>query len=989
MSTSQSFSQDLARFAWLPGPVVGQLAAVDWSRSELGPPDSWPQYLEPLLQVCLLSAQPSALVWGPTGGHLFNQAWADHFAAGSWSATGGLFSEVWTSAWRQCDEAYQRAVAGESVSMPRLQVFVSTPDGKLRECFFSFTATPIRLVEADAPVILIISRERTEDILASRRMSSLQALASQYRELTTLEANCQWFLDTLVNHGAEVPVAALYWVDEAKGLAQQFCSSGPPAGTGMLPAQITLHERGGAWRFREAIEKRELAIIRSVQDELGIRLSGCYPEPIESFAVFPITRPRRDFPPAILLMAASPRLALDDNYLQFFSLLGISFRQLMTGTYARQRWEEANVALVASEQRYRAIVEGQSEMVCRFRPDGTVLFANGAYARALGRSPEGLEMSNFWDYVAEEDRQGVADLLAHISPDNPEVNIENRFMIDGEYRWTRWSNRGLRFDEQGHPVEIQSVGLDISDRRRAEEALRDRELQLRLALQGANAGAWSLDIASGATFWSQAFRALYGFAMDTEPRFSTWVDRIHPEDQAWVKRSFRARPLSTRNEYQQEFRVVLPERGERWLLALGRVERDDSGRALRISGINIDITQRKAVEQALRDSEERLKEADRRKDEFLATLAHELRNPLAPIRNALEVIRLAGDDKAALNQARAIMERQLAHMIHLVNDLLDLSRISRGKVTLRKESVAIATIIDQAVEICRPLVNEAGHRLKVSLPSDAIHVDADQARLAQVFANLLGNASKFTAPGGEISLSAEPVGEEVVVRVRDDGMGIPGHMLTRIFDMFMQAETEQHGQSGLGIGLSLVRGLVEMHGGDVNATSAGPGLGSEFVVRLPRLHRDVASKTSDQAHRQQQASRLRILVVDDNQDAANSMAAMLELMGHEARVAFDGLAALDLAAEFRPNVALLDIGMPRLNGLETARRLRQQGWSKRLTLVALTGWGQAEDRRRSRAAGFDRHLVKPVDLEALNSLLDAVNSDQADHDLFAWPEEPS
>lgn len=969
MSTSSSFSQTLRRFPWLPEPVACKLVAMDWSRRTLGPPDRWPQALDPLLQLCLLSTQPTALVWGPAEGHLFNQAWADHFAGGSWSAVGASFTEAWKTVWGECAQVYQRAASGESVWLQRVRVFVASAEGKRRECFFSFSATPVMLAGADKPAILITARETTRDLLARRRIDILHTLASQYRELNTVEANCQWFLDTLVSHEAEVPVAAVYCVDEREGGARQLCSSGPNASTGILPAVIGLKGAGSAWRFLEAIDRRELTVIHSVPDTLGIRLSGCYPEPIESFIVFPITRRRQDFPPAILLMAASPRLALDDNYLHFFGLLGISFRQLMTGTYARQRWAEANAALIASEQRYRAIVEGQSEMVCRFRPDGTILFVNGAYARALNAQPEEVEATNFWDYVAEEDRPAVADLLARITPDNPEVNIENRFHIGGSNQWTRWSNRGLRFDEQGRPVEIQSTGMDISDRRRAEEALQDRELQLRLALQGANAGAWSLDISTGTTFWSQGFRALYGFSADAQPRLSTWVDSIHPDDRDRVRRTFRERPLSTRSEYQQEFRIIHPQRGVRWLLAQGRVERDDSGTALRISGINIDITERKAVEQALRESEERLKEADRRKDEFLATLAHELRNPLAPIRNSLEVIRLAGDDKAALHEARAIMERQLAHMVHLINDLLDLSRISRGKVTLRKEPVSIGTVISQAVEICRPLIDEAEHELEIGLPQDEVRVHADQARLAQVFANLLSNASKFTARGGKISLAVHVLGEQIEVRVKDTGAGISADLLEKVFDMFVQAEADQQVQGGLGIGLSLVRGLVDMHGGEVTARSGGPGQGSEFVVRLPLLRDAAEDATAKQRIQDQQVDSLRILVVDDNQDAANSMATMLELMGHETRVAFDGLAALAMAAEFPPDVALLDIGMPRLNGFETARRLRQQSSGASIKLVALTGWGQAEDRRRSREAGFDAHLVKPVDLSMLNDLL--------------------
>lgn len=968
-------AQGLARYPWLPGAVASRLEQIDWSRQTLGPPETWPRDLDPLLQLCLLSGQPAALLWGSEGAHIFNQAWADRFALGSWEAAGTAFVSAWSPVWKDAEQIYRRAAAGEGLTLPRTRIFLADEAGVIKECYFSVAASTVALA-GGLKATLITAQDISRNYLAQRRVGILRKLASEYRQLNSVQANCQWFLSTLVSHEEEVPFAAAYWIDERQGArARRLCTAGPAGSAEALPRVLDL--KAEPWRLEEALAGNQLTVVPAIPEELGIQLSGLYPEPVRSFAIYPISKPRHNFPSAVLLLATSPRLSLDDDYLGFFKLLGISFRQLVTGIYTRQRWEEANAALISSEKRYRAVVEAQSEMVCRFRPDGTILFANGAYARAANLTPEEMESYNFWDFVAEEDRPHVEAMLAKITPDNPEVHIENQFEIAGRYRWTRWSNRGLTFDETGRPIELQSVGMDISDRRQAEEALKNSEEQLRLALQGAKAGAWSLDVATGKTFWSQGFRSLYGYGPEAIPRFSTWISSVHPDDRAWVRQAFRSRPSSTTSEYQQEFRIIHPERGERWILALGRVERDQEGESRRITGINIDITERKTVEQALRESEERLKEADRRKDEFLATLAHELRNPLAPIRNSLEVIRLS-DDKAALKEARAVMERQLAHMVHLVNDLLDLSRISRGKVTLRKEPVSISAVVDQAVEICRPLVDEAGHRLYISLPAEPVFVRADSARLAQVFANLLSNAIKFTAPGGEISLMAEVDDKEVTLRVQDNGAGIPPHMLNDIFEMFIQADSSQHYEGGLGIGLSLVKWLVEMHDGRVEANSAGEGQGSEFVVRLP-VYRSQGEQTGSPRPGPQDDSvdQLRVLVVDDNQDAANSMATMLSLMGHETRVAFDGIAALEAAEEFRPDVALLDIGMPRLNGYQTARHLRQQSWARNTMLVALTGWGQAEDRRRSREAGFDHHLVKPVELQVLNELLSSASSVRA------------
>ena len=318
-----------------------------------------------------------------------------------------------------------------------------------------------------------------------------------------------------------------------------------------------------------------------------------------------------------------------------------------------------------------------------------------------------------------------------------------------------------------------------------------------------------------------------------------------------------------------------------------------------------------------------------------------------------------------------MMERQLSQLIHLVDDLLDVSRISRGKIALRKERVELSRVVHQAVETSRPLIDDAGHDLIINLSPSLIFVDADVTRLAQVISNLLNNAAKYTEPGGRITLTVERQRNDAVVSVRDTGVGIPAHMLPRVFDIFTQVDRSiERSQGGLGIGLSLVKGLVEMHGGAVEARSDGHGMGSEFVIRLPVVL-SLAGQQSAEAlpDRSPLKVKRRILVVDDNRDSATSLAIMLKLMGNETQTAHDGLEALEVAAIFRPDVVLLDIGMPKLNGYDTAQRLRQQPWGKNVVLVALTGWGQEDDKRRSLEAGFNFHMVKPVDPSALEKLL--------------------
>jgi PAS domain S-box-containing protein len=382
-----------------------------------------------------------------------------------------------------------------------------------------------------------------------------------------------------------------------------------------------------------------------------------------------------------------------------------------------------------------------------------------------------------------------------------------------------------------------------------------------------------------------------------------------------------------------------------------------------------DVTERKKLEDALRERAVQLSEADRRKNEFLATLAHELRNPLAPIRNGLQILRLCDGDRQATGQALDMMDRQLSQMVHLIDDLLDLSRVSRGTIELRKQRIELAKVVEHAVEMSRPVVELAGHRLTLAVPPNPIFVDADLTRLAQVFSNLLNNAAKYTEPGGDIRLLVEQLNGEVVVSVRDNGIGIPRDMLPHVFDMFTAVNRNlQRSQGGLGIGLSIVKKLVEMHGGLVEATSDGDGMGSQFVVRLPVVL-SVVQPQADDDEPIRPTSRCRILVVDDNHDAANSLAKILGLKGNESLAAHDGHEAIQQAAIFRPDVILLDIGMPGLNGYETAKQIRAQPWGKNLLLVALTGWGQDEDRRRSQDAGFDAHIVKPINAATLEKLL--------------------
>ena len=387
----------------------------------------------------------------------------------------------------------------------------------------------------------------------------------------------------------------------------------------------------------------------------------------------------------------------------------------------------------------------------------------------------------------------------------------------------------------------------------------------------------------------------------------------------------------------------------------------------------VDLTH---AETTLRAQSERLRDSDRRKDEFLATLAHELRNPLAPIRNALQIIHLSGNNGPAVDQARRMMERQLSQMVRLIDDLLDVSRISRGKLDLRKERIELSAVIKSAVDTAQPLIDAAGHELTLSLLPEPIYLDADPVRLAQIFSNLLNNAAKYMDRGGRIWLTTAREGKEVVVSVRDAGIGIPEDAMPAIFDMFAQVDRSlEKSQGGLGIGLTLVKQLLEMHGGRIEARSEGQGKGAEFIARLPiATVEPLRQAVNDAGERGVTAGTCRILVADDNRDAAESMSMVLRLMGNEVRTVNDGIKAVEEAEAFRPDMVLLDIGMPRLNGYDAARRIRAERWGKAILVVAMTGWGQDEDKRRASEAGFDQHFTKPVNPADLEQLIAGLRS---------------
>ena len=437
----------------------------------------------------------------------------------------------------------------------------------------------------------------------------------------------------------------------------------------------------------------------------------------------------------------------------------------------------------------------------------------------------------------------------------------------------------------------------------------------------------------------------------------------HPEDREEIEAGLRRLIGGLQDAFVGERRFVRRDGEPIWVKLSMSLAREQGSAETRAVAVIEDVTERKHAEEDLR-------EADRRKDEFLATLAHELRNPLAPIRNSLHIFRMAGIQDPTVERVADMMERQVQHMVRMVDDLLEVSRISRGKIELRKERIELASVLRNAVDTSLPLIEAGKHKLTVEVPEDTLAIDADPVRLAQVFANLLNNAAKYTPEGGEIALRVGVDQGMATICVEDNGEGIPPNMLNRVFNMFTQVNTGMRAQGGLGIGLTLARTLVHLHGGTIEAFSQGKGHGCEFMVRLPLAEKLPYVAQDPLAQPAMGPHRLRkVLVVDDNEDAADSLGMLLEFLGAEVAVVHDGRAALEKMKTFKPAVVLLDLGMPNMNGLEVARRMREDPEMSGITLVALTGWGQREDRRRTSEAGFDYHLVKPADVNTLQSIL--------------------
>jgi PAS domain S-box-containing protein len=626
------------------------------------------------------------------------------------------------------------------------------------------------------------------------------------------------------------------------------------------------------------------------------------------------------------------------------------------------------------EARSRAILEDKTELICRYRADGTFTFVNDAYCRYFKRPREVLIGNSFWEFIPFEAHAQARAHLGSITPDDPVKTIVHEVLDpNGEIRWQEWRDRGF-FDENGKLVEFQSVGRDVTERIHLEQALDASQQQFKQLANHLPVHIWMNDENGCIEFMNTRFLEYTGVVAGALRH--DWAEVVHPHDTGAFLLSYRL-AFQRRSEHRAHVRLRRHDGEYHWFDVIG-LPRFDGSRARGYFGCSIDVTERRRVEQQRSQLEAQkqvalaLRDADRRKDEFLSILSHELRNPLAPIIMAVEILRRPDTTGPAVERAREVVARQVDHLKRLVDDLLDVSRISRGAIDVELEALDLREVIAHAVQTSAPLIEAGGHRLSMQISEQPLLVRGDAVRLSQVVSNLLNNAAKYSYTPGSIRLTARVEQDQAVLGVADSGIGIAADMLERVFEPFMQVDASRSRPvDGLGLGLTLVRRLVDLHGGNVEALSAGPGRGSEFVVRLPLFFGDhVPPEPSDSLTVDTPRARnatLRVLIVDDNLDYVETLSDVLKFRGHDVYAAHDGPSALATTESMTPDMVLLDLGLPGMDGIQVAERLRRERQCVNTLMIAVTAYGH----RLEPSSVFDHHLVKPVDIGQIDALIGA------------------
>ena len=933
-----------------PGQMPALCRGLDWSKTKLGTVVTWPQSLRTAAQTVLASPFPAILLWGPDLIQIYNEGYQDLMGNKHPAGLGQATQQCWPEVWHINQPLYQRVWAGESFSFADA-LYPITRTGSLKDAWFTLAYSPVRQESGDVGGVLVTVFETTDRVLEQRQRTQAQQALRQQELHTRLAVEAAglatWEWDLVTDQ--------VYWNE------QHFRLLGMPIQPNPLPADAFmrhLHPDDAdsvKAQLNQTITQRTLydTEFRVVRDDGITRWMSGYGQ---------VTK---------------------ENDGQPSWMSGIMFD--ITNRRATQE------ALRQSEENFRLLIQASSDSVYKMNADWTQM------QQLIGKKflADTAKPSSSWlqTYILPQDQEPVQQTIQAAIHTKSPFELEHRVRrADGSVGWT-FSRAIPVLDEQGAIREWLGAASDITPRKQAAAALYQSEAWLRAILDSANDYAiFTTDLNQQVTSWNGGAQALFGYAE---------ADILHRSVALLYNPQDRQQGVP-RMEAQTAIRVGRFD-NERWhsradgslFYGSGVVTplRDEAGSIVGLLKVMRDLTAQKRAEEALQ-------EADRRKDEFLAMLAHELRNPMSTIRSGLQILTLTLGEDAMPNatvaaSTVAMMNRQTDHLVRMVDDLLDVSRISGGKIELKNERVNLVAIVRQALEAAQSLYQQSGRQLHASLPAGPIYLKGDATRLTQVVNNLLTNGARYTGEGGQVWLSLKqrdgstldgstldgptldgltlggPLdGDEAILEVRDNGIGLAADQLSAIFELFVQVDNSTaRSKGGLGLGLTLVKRLVEKHGGRVQAQSAGLGQGSTFTVHLPTLTTAAESSPNPTFQATDPAIPQRVLVVDDNADAALTLVMLLQLKGYEAHSRTSGRAGIEAAEALRPSAILLDIGMPDLDGYATCGLIREQVWGRDVVIIALTGYGQEEDRQRTKESGFNGHLVKPVDLGALTNLL--------------------
>jgi PAS domain S-box-containing protein len=927
------------------GDLHTLLSEVDWPCSPLGEPAAWPGPLRTVLELMLNSNAAMFLVWGAQRTFLYNEAYLPVLGAKHPQALARPMEESWGEVWDVVGPLLARTFDGESLHFTR-HPFTIVRNGGLEQAWFDFSYTPVYLDKGMVGGALCVLTEVTQQVRAER------ALRQQADQLKQLFENAPGFMAVL--EGPE------HRFELANKTYRQLIGGRDPIGKSLRAVLPELESQG----FFELLDK----VYASAEPYIGRRV----PVLLRRVADAPLEERWVDF-------VYQPMFDPEGRVRGIF----VQGADVTDHVESEKRCQEAAEMAARERDRLNTLLETIPTGILIADAGGKLVGGNPAMDSIWGAGYPMAESAGdyaiykgWWADGAERHGQPLA---IHEWPMSRALRGEDgiRAVVDiepfdapGVRRTVLITAAPIR-DAAGRVEGALVAQIDISEQVRAEAALRESEIKFRAIANAIPHLVWSCLPGGTHDFFNDRWYEYTGLPpgpADTE----RWPEIVHPDDRARAGQLWQ-QALASGKPYEIEYRLRYHPTGEyRWCLTRAVPVHGPDGRLIRWLGTVTDVHEQRLTADELR-------RAAAKKDEFLAMLAHELRNPLAPIKAAADLLKLAGGDNRRLGQAAGIIDRQVRHMTELVDDLLDVSRVTRGLVELERQPIDMKTVVSSAVEQVKPLVEARTHALHVHAGAAHASVYGDHTRLVQVLVNLLGNAAKYTPHGGRIDVDVQVEQDMVRVAVADNGSGIEASLLPCVFDIFTQGvRTPDRSQGGLGIGLALVKSLVALHGGQVRAHSDGPGRGSVFEVMLPLLA-GASSAPGELALAQSVAGAAagkRILVVDDNVDAATTLGELLSALGHEVMVRFDGKSALADGPAFAPEVLVLDIGLPDIDGYELARRLRSEPATAGAHYLALTGYGQAHDRTLARAAGFDHHFVKPVDIAALQAMLDTNNGDK-------------